>query len=75
MPEVEALWAITGDGESGITHAPGYGQALAQIITGEEPELDADRYRLDRVRETMPSPTARQVAQHVLSKQRIFAPT
>jgi sarcosine oxidase, subunit beta len=73
VPEVDGLWAITGDTENGITHGPGYGRALAQTIVGEPPELDIDRYRLDRFSDSMPSPTPRQVAERLFSKQRIFA--
>lgn len=73
VPEVDGLWAITGDTENGITHAPGYGRALAQMLTGESPELDVDRYRLDRFRDTMPAPTPRLVAERLFSRQRIFA--
>jgi sarcosine oxidase subunit beta len=73
VPEVDGLWAITGDAESGITHAPGYGRALAQSIVGETPELDMDRYRLDRFRDTMPRPSPRLVAERLFSRQRIFA--
>jgi glycerate-2-kinase len=43
------IWALAGDSESGITHGPGMGKLLAQLIVGEAPFTDPRPFRLDRV--------------------------
>lgn len=49
VPGIEGLWALAGDSESGITHGPGMGKLLAQLIVGETPFADPGPFRLDRV--------------------------
>jgi glycine/D-amino acid oxidase-like deaminating enzyme len=46
---VDGLWALAGDSESGITHGPGLGRLIADLITGETPFADPAPFRLDRV--------------------------
>ena len=48
VPGIEGLYALTGDSEAGITHGPGFGRALADQITGHEPFVDTNRYRIER---------------------------
>jgi sarcosine oxidase, subunit beta len=45
---VEGLFVLAGDNEAGVTHAPGFGRALAEMIDGAEPFVDLERYRPDR---------------------------
>ncbi|MGI9605353.1 MAG: NAD(P)/FAD-dependent oxidoreductase [Acidimicrobiales bacterium] len=49
VPGIEGLWALAGDSESGITHGPGMGKLIAQLIMGETPFADPAPFRLDRV--------------------------
>lgn len=49
VPEVDGLWALAGDGESGITHGPGMGRLVGDLITGRTPFTDPEPFRLDRV--------------------------
>ena len=49
VPEIDGLWAIAGDSESGITHGPGMGRLVAELIVGDEPFTDPKPFRLDRV--------------------------
>ena len=49
VPEIDGLWVLAGDSESGITHGPGMGKLVAQLIVGEEPFTDPAPFRLDRV--------------------------
>ncbi len=49
VPGIDGLWALAGDSESGITHGPGMGKLLAQLIVGETPFTDPRPFRLDRV--------------------------
>ncbi|NOX30135.1 MAG: FAD-binding oxidoreductase [Actinobacteria bacterium] len=49
VPGIEGLWALAGDNESGITHAPGMGKLVAQLIMNETPFVDPTAFRLDRV--------------------------
>ena len=48
VPDIEGLWALAGDSEAGITHAPGMGKLVAQMIVGEPPFADPVPFRLDR---------------------------
>ncbi|MGD9958324.1 NAD(P)/FAD-dependent oxidoreductase [Nocardioides sp.] len=49
VPGCVGLWAVGGDNESGVSHGPGLGRLLADLITGSEtPLCDATGYRLDR---------------------------
>ena len=49
VPGIEGLWALAGDSESGITHGPGMGKLVAQLIMDETPFTDPTPFRLDRV--------------------------
>ena len=49
VPGIEGLWALAGDSESGITHGPGMGKLVAQLIMDETPFADPAPFRLDRV--------------------------
>jgi len=49
VPGVEGLWTLAGDSESGITHGPGMGKLVAQLIMDEPPFVDPAPFRLDRV--------------------------
>ena len=49
VPEIDGLWVLAGDSESGITHGPGMGKLVAQLIVGDEPFTDPSPFRLDRV--------------------------
>ncbi len=49
VPELAGLYVVAGDNESGVTHGPGLGRMLAElIVTGESPFVDASRYAPDR---------------------------
>jgi len=49
VPGIDGLWALTGDNESGVTHGPGMGKLVAQLVAGVEPYADPTPFRLDRV--------------------------
>lgn len=49
VPGIDGLWALAGDSESGITHGPGMGKLVAQLIMDETPFADPEPFRLDRV--------------------------
>ena len=49
VPGIEGLWALAGDSESGITHGPGMGKLVAQLIMYETPFSDPTPFRLDRI--------------------------
>jgi len=49
VPGINGLWALTGDNESGVTHGPGMGKLVAQLVMGVEPYADPTPFRLDRV--------------------------
>jgi sarcosine oxidase subunit beta len=49
VPGIEGLWALAGDSESGITHGPGMGKLVAQLIMNKTPFADPIPFRLDRV--------------------------
>lgn len=48
VPGVAGLYAAAGCNESGVTHAPGIGRMVADLITTGESQFDLARYRLDR---------------------------
>lgn len=49
VPDVDGLFVLAGDNEAGVTHGPGIGRVLAQIVTaGTSDWVDASPYRLDR---------------------------
>jgi glycine/D-amino acid oxidase-like deaminating enzyme len=70
IESVEGLYVLTGDGETGITHGPGFGRELARMIAGEAPEIDVDRYRPDRFGAGWP--TARAVADEIRGRRPQF---
>ena len=48
-PEVEGLYFLGGDNESGVTHGPGLGRLLSEMVhTGGSTWVDPSPYRLDR---------------------------
>jgi sarcosine oxidase subunit beta len=49
VPGIDGLWALSGDNESGVTHGPGMGKLVAQLVMGEETYADPTPFRLDRV--------------------------
>ncbi len=49
LPHREGVWVVAGDNESGVTHGPGIGRLLADLVTGASPIFDPTPYRLDRV--------------------------
>lgn len=49
VPGCSGLWAVGGDNESGVSHGPGLGRLMADLVAGsEQPICDASPYRLDR---------------------------
>ncbi|NQX11876.1 FAD-binding oxidoreductase [Microbacteriaceae bacterium VKM Ac-2855] len=49
VPGIDGLWALAGDNESGVTHGPGMGRLVAELILGVQPYADPAPFRLDRV--------------------------
>lgn len=49
VPGIDGLWALTGDNESGVTHGPGMGKLVAQLIMEQAPFADPTPFRLDRI--------------------------
>jgi sarcosine oxidase subunit beta len=49
VPGADGLYVIAGDNEMGVTHGPGLGRLMAEVIyEGGSDWVDASRYRLDR---------------------------
>lgn len=49
VPQVEGLFVASGCNEAGITHAPGFGKLMAELICEGEPTLcPIDAFRADR---------------------------
>ena len=49
VPAVPGLWAVTGDNEAGVTHAPGLGRMMADLITDQPCTwVDSSVFALDR---------------------------
>ncbi|MEY9863820.1 sarcosine oxidase subunit beta [Catenulispora sp. GAS73] len=49
VPGVEGLHVLTGDNEAGVTHGPGLGRLLADVVLdGGSDWVDPSSYRLDR---------------------------
>jgi len=45
VPELDGLFVVAGDNESGVTHGPGLGRMVAElVVTGESAFVDASRY-------------------------------
>lgn len=53
VPTVSGLYAITGDNEAGVTHAPGMGRMLADLVTTATCDwVDSTAFALDRFAHT-----------------------
>lgn len=51
VPGVSGLYLLGGDNEAGVTHGPGLGRLLAEIVTaGDSDWIDGEPYRPDRFR-------------------------
>lgn len=49
VPAVQGLWALTGDNEAGVTHAPGLGRMMADIIlSGDSDWVNHHAFALNR---------------------------
>jgi glycine/D-amino acid oxidase-like deaminating enzyme len=48
VPGKQGLYVITGCQEAGVTHGPGLGSLMAQMVTGAKPTWDREPYRLGR---------------------------
>lgn len=48
VPFCRNVWVAGGDNEAGVSHAPGIGRLVADMITGAAPLCDPTPYRLDR---------------------------
>jgi sarcosine oxidase subunit beta len=63
VPGCSGLWAVGGDNESGVSHGPGLGRLMSDLISGApHPLCDASGYRLDRLSPSQ-FPTAEAVGQ------------
>lgn len=49
VPECRGLWVMGGDNEAGVSHGPGLGRLVADLVTGRPPLCDPSAYRLDRI--------------------------
>jgi sarcosine oxidase, subunit beta len=54
VPGIGGLWLVSGDNQAGVTHAPGYGRMVAELVTGDEPSVDPAPFRLDRFEDIGP---------------------
>jgi glycine/D-amino acid oxidase-like deaminating enzyme len=49
VPGIHGLWVASGDNESGVTHGPGMGRLMADLVTtGTSTWVDAHKFALDR---------------------------
>src|SRR4029079_19492184 len=48
VPGIDGLLVAGGCCGSGVAGSGGFGQAIAEIVTGREPSIDVDVYRPDR---------------------------
>ncbi len=49
VPGIAGLWVASGDNESGVTHGPGMGRMMADIVTtGTSTWVDTRKFALDR---------------------------
>jgi sarcosine oxidase subunit beta len=48
VPGLEGLYLASGDNQAGVTHAPGYGRMVAELVTAAEPSVDPAAFRLER---------------------------
>jgi sarcosine oxidase subunit beta len=70
LPETEGLYVLTGDNEAGVTHGPGYGRAIAELITSRSPFVDLRPFQVDRFDGRFSS--ARAVAKAITGSDDIF---
>jgi sarcosine oxidase subunit beta len=68
-PDIQGLYILTGDNESGVTHAPGFGRAMAELIASGTPFIDLGAFRVDRFDGRFSS--ARDVANALASSEEI----
>jgi sarcosine oxidase, subunit beta len=52
VPGYDGLFAMTGDNEAGVTHAPGFGRAMAELITTGNPFVDISPFEIGRFGDT-----------------------
>jgi sarcosine oxidase subunit beta len=72
VEEVEGLFVMTGDNEAGITHGPGYGRLIAELVVdGASGFVDADVFRPGRFEDRYR--TVADVANAVEGSDSIFA--
>jgi sarcosine oxidase subunit beta len=49
VPGIEGLYVVGGCNEAGVTHGPGYGRLIADLVVGRGPSVtEIDVFRLDR---------------------------
>lgn len=48
IPRIEGLWVAVGDNYAGVTHAPGFGRLLADLMLGRLPTVSAHPFAPDR---------------------------
>ena len=48
IPTCRGLWVLGGDNESGVSHGPGLGRLVSELIAGSEPFCNPLPYRPDR---------------------------
>jgi glycine/D-amino acid oxidase-like deaminating enzyme len=49
VPGIHGLWAVTGDNEAGVTHAPALGRMLAELVTQHaRTDIDYAKFGLER---------------------------
>ncbi|KAA1373081.1 NAD(P)/FAD-dependent oxidoreductase [Aeromicrobium fastidiosum] len=63
VPNTAGLFAAGGDNESGVSHGPGVGRLLADLVLGRDPICDPTRFRLDRF-DPQEYPDPESVGQH-----------
>ncbi len=56
VPGVDGLYVSAGCNEAGITHGPGYGRLIADLVTGAAPLADPAPFALDRFGERLRTP-------------------
>ncbi|MFN5342756.1 MAG: NAD(P)/FAD-dependent oxidoreductase [Roseiflexaceae bacterium] len=59
VPGIHGLWVASGDNESGVTHGPGMGRLMADLVTtGTSTWVDARKFALDRFAQRYPDEAA-----------------
>lgn len=71
VPGNAGLWAAGGDNESGVSHGPGIGRLIADLIGGVPPLADPTPFRLDRF-DPAEFPDAESVGQHFAQQTQGF---